>query len=98
MTHYDTLFKQYDIRGIYGTDLNDDDAWKIGRAFGTYIRRKGETQAVVGMDNRLSSPRLKENIVRGLNLAGIDVTDIGTVITPVFTTPPLPLTSGRALW
>lgn len=84
MTHYDTLFKQYDIRGIYGTDLNDDDAWKIGRAFGTYIRRKGETQAVVGMDNRLSSPRLKENIVRGLNLAGIDVTDIGTVITPVF--------------
>ncbi len=80
----DVIFRQYDIRGIYGEDLTIWDAELIGRAFGTYINRKGETQAIVGRDNRKSSPDLFDSLVRGILNTGIDVVDIGTVITPIF--------------
>ncbi len=83
-TQFDTIFRQYDIRGVYGEDLTADVAGAIGKAFGTYIRRRGETSALVGMDNRLSSPVLKQAVVSGLRSTGINVVDIGTVITPIF--------------
>jgi phosphomannomutase/phosphoglucomutase len=74
----------YDIRGIYGTELTDETAEKIGRGFGAYIQNQGITKAVVGMDNRASSLRLKDVVIKEICSAGADVTDIGTVITPVF--------------
>lgn len=80
----DAIFKAYDIRGIYGTELTDEIAYDFGRAFGTFLREKGEHFAVVGMDNRLSSPLIKMHLVKGLCSTGIDVFDIGTVITPIF--------------
>ncbi len=78
------IFRQYDIRGIYQEDLSARDAELIGKAFGSYIRRKGETEAVVGRDNRKSSPELFNSLVKGLLDTGINVTDIGVVISPVF--------------
>ncbi|MCR4436319.1 MAG: phosphomannomutase/phosphoglucomutase [Clostridiales bacterium] len=78
------IFRQYDIRGIFSRDLTAEDAELIGRAFGTYIRRKGETAVVVGRDNRKSSPALHEHLVKGFLETGVDVTDIGVVVTPIF--------------
>lgn len=78
------IFRQYDIRGIYNEDLSVRDAELIGKAFGTYIRRKGETEAIVGRDNRKSSPELFNSLVKGLMDAGINVKDIGIVISPIF--------------
>lgn len=81
---YDAIFREYDIRGVYGEDLTADEAELLGMAFGTVIRQKGEAQAVVGMDNRISSPDLKRGVIRGLRSTGIAVVDIGTVVTPIF--------------
>jgi len=78
------IFKQYDIRGIYGKELLDEDAERIGKAFGTYIKRKGETEAIVGMDNRKSSPELFQSLVKGLLESGIHVRDAGVVLSPIF--------------
>jgi phosphomannomutase/phosphoglucomutase len=78
------IFRQYDIRGVYGHDLTTHDAELIGRAFGTFLRNKGEKAAIVGRDNRASSPELREQIVKGLQESGIDVIDIGVVISPIF--------------
>ncbi|MDT8900363.1 phosphomannomutase/phosphoglucomutase [Anaeroselena agilis] len=78
------IFRQYDIRGVHGHDLTTHDAELIGRAFGTFLRNKGEKAAIVGRDNRASSPELREQIVKGLRESGIDVIDIGVVISPVF--------------
>lgn len=81
---YDVIFREYDIRGVYGEDLTADEAELLGMAFGTVIRQKGETKAVVGMDNRISSPELKRGVIRGLRSTGIAAVDIGTVVTPIF--------------
>ena len=56
------IFKAYDIRGIYGEQLNEDIAYKIGRAFAVYIGSK----IVVARDNRLSSDSLFEALTRGI--------------------------------
>lgn len=78
------MFRQYDIRGVYGEDLTAKDAELIGKAFGTYIKRKGETEAIVGKDNRKSSPELCDALVKGLLATGIKVRDIGVVVSPIF--------------
>lgn len=80
----ENIFKQYDIRGIYEEDLKAKDAELIGKAFGTYIKRKGENEAVVGRDNRKSSPQLFDALVKGLLDTGVNVKDIGVVISPIF--------------
>ncbi len=77
------IFKRYDIRGKVGDAITEDVAEQIGRAFGSYLRREGVQGAVVGHDNRLSSRALADAAIRGLADAGVDVTDIGMVATPV---------------
>ena len=77
------IFKRYDIRGKVGDAITEDVAEQIGRAFGSYLRREGVQGAVVGHDNRLSSRALADAAIRGLAAAGVDVTDIGMVATPV---------------
>lgn len=81
---YDTIFREYDIRGIYGDDLTVDEAELFGLAFGTYVRRRGERNVIVGMDNRSSSPELSRGVINGLRRAGISVVNIGMVTTPIF--------------
>ena len=69
-----SCFKAYDIRGKLGTELNEDIAYRIGRAYGQIYQPK---TVVVGCDVRLSSEDLKQATIRGLNDAGVDVLDLG---------------------
>ena len=71
-------FKAYDVRGIYGQDINEDLAYKIGRAFIDYLKPK---TVAVGMDMRVSSKPLSENLIRGLRDGGADVISIGLAST-----------------
>lgn len=67
-------FKAYDIRGRLDSELNEDIAYKVGRAYGDIFN---PTTIVVGSDIRLSSITLKRALIRGLNDAGVDVLDLG---------------------
>ncbi|AXQ24181.1 phosphomannomutase/phosphoglucomutase [Acinetobacter wuhouensis] len=69
-----TCFKAYDIRGKLGTELNEEIAYKIGRAYGQIYQPK---TVVVGCDVRLTSEGLKQATIRGLNDAGVNVLDLG---------------------
>ncbi|MCG3113604.1 MAG: phosphomannomutase/phosphoglucomutase [Candidatus Manganitrophus sp. SB1] len=78
-----SIFREYDIRGVYGTVLTEKVAEEIGKAFGTLIRRSGGKKISLGYDIRLSSPSLREALLAGLLSTGIDVVDIGACPTPV---------------
>lgn len=82
-----TVFREYDIRGVADRDLPTDGVELLGRAIGTFMRRKAPDAAaprmIAGADCRLSSPRLKAAMIGGLRQAGCAVSDIGTVPTPV---------------
>jgi phosphomannomutase len=69
-----SCFKAYDIRGKLGEELNTDIAYRIGRAFGEYLKPK---KVVLGGDVRLTSEELKLALANGLQDAGTDVYDIG---------------------
>lgn len=69
-----TCFKAYDIRGRLGEELNEDIAWRIGRACGEFLQPK---TMVLGGDVRLTSNALKMALAKGLQDAGVDVLDIG---------------------
>ena len=77
------IFREYDIRGLADTDLDDARVAVFARGLGTYYQRLGQTTIVVGRDMRLSSPRIAQALITGLNQAGCDVIDIGMVPTPV---------------
>ena len=78
------IFRAYDIRGVYGSELTKEGAVAIGRAFGTVLRRQGleNPQVVVGRDNRFSSDELSVKLIDGLLSTGCLVTDIGLAVTP----------------
>jgi len=76
-------FREYDIRGIADTELLDGDVESLGRALGTYILRSSGRTICVARDCRLSSPRLRDALVRGLVAAGANVLDAGIVPTPL---------------
>ncbi|AUX90993.1 phosphomannomutase CpsG [Acinetobacter sp. ACNIH1] len=69
-----TCFKAYDIRGKLDTELNEDIAYRIGRAYGQIYQPK---TVVIGCDIRLSSESLKQATIHGLNDAGVNVLDLG---------------------
>ncbi len=86
MTMKPHIFRQYDIRGIVGEDLDAGIAEAVGRAFASQVRdQRGldQPRIVVGHDNRASSPDLARGLIAGLRAAGADVLDVGTVPTPV---------------
>ncbi len=78
-----SIFRMYDVRGIAETDLNSADVYLVGKAFATYIKRRGGKKVVAGMDVRLSGPRIKESFINGLLDTGLDVIDVGIVTTPM---------------
>ena len=77
------IFREYDIRGIYNEEMDDETAYHIGRAFGTKLRELNKKSTVVGHDNRLSSPRLTKALINGLVDSGIEVLRLGLVTTPM---------------
>lgn len=80
------IFRQYDIRGIVGEDLDAGVTEAVGRAFASHVRAESDVarpRIAVGHDNRASSPELAAGLIRGITAAGADVLDIGMVPTPV---------------
>jgi phosphomannomutase len=75
------IFKAYDIRGIFPTELNEQVAYGLGRAFVTFIVCE---KVIVGRDMRLSGPALQKELISGLTDQGADVLDIGMVSTDQF--------------
>jgi phosphomannomutase len=81
------IFKAYDIRGIYGKDLNEDTAFKIGESFAVFLKKKlnkEDLTIVLGKDNRSSSNSLFNFIKRGILSQSVNVIDIGLSTTPLF--------------
>jgi len=72
------VFRAYDIRGIYPTDLDEDAYYRIAKAYVYLFRPR---TMVVGMDARLSGPALKHSLSQGFLDAGVDVVDIGEITT-----------------
>ena len=78
------MFREYDIRGIYGTDIDEEVSYHIGRAYATRLLSLGKNKMIVGYDNRASSPIIEENLVKGLTEGGVDVVRLGLVTTPMY--------------
>ena len=76
------IFRKYDIRGVVETDFTDDVVQNLGRAFGTYVVRGGGKKVAVSGDIRPTTPRLIENLTKGLMETGITVVDLGILPTP----------------
>jgi phosphomannomutase len=72
------IFGAYDVRGVYPTDLNEDAAYRIGRAFAQYL---GVSPIAVGRDMRISSPALAQAFLRGITDQGADAIDLGLTTT-----------------
>ena len=80
----DKIFREYDIRGKYPEDINEDIAYKVGLGYGSYLQEKLDQNAcVVSYDNRLSSLSLHKNLLKGLLETGIKVIDYGLTTTPM---------------
>jgi phosphomannomutase len=70
------VFKAYDVRGLYPTELDEEGARAVGRAF---VEQFGPSQIAVGRDMRLSSPTMAQAVIHGASAAGADVLDVGLV-------------------
>ncbi len=80
------IFRQYDIRGVWGKDLTEEIVELISKAFASYLLKsinKGKAKISVGRDVRLHSPIIRNSLIKGLNSSGIDVIDIGICPTPL---------------
>ncbi len=81
-----TIFKSYDVRGVYPSELSDEVAYAIGRTFVPLLQSDrsaddARTNVVVGRDMRPSGAKLSDAFARGASDAGADVVDIGMVST-----------------
>ena len=78
------VFREYDIRGVYGKDIDEEFAYLLGKAFASKLREIGKDTTLVGYDNRYSSVTLEENLVRGIIECGVNVVRLGLVTTPMY--------------
>ena len=79
----ESIFREYDIRGIVKLDFSKQVVENLGRAFGTYILRQQGISISISGDIRESSPILKKNFIKGVLSTGVNVIDIGILPTPV---------------
>jgi phosphomannomutase/phosphoglucomutase len=88
------IFRAYDVRGVYPSELNQETAYKIGVALANKI--SGDRKAVIAMDGRLSGPFIKKSLIDGLISQDVDVTDCGMLPTPMlyFATKELNIANG----
>lgn len=73
-----SIFKSYDIRGVFPGEINEETARKVGRAFASFSKAK---KIAIGKDGRISSDNLQKELIKGINDKGVDVYDLGTVPT-----------------
>jgi phosphomannomutase/phosphoglucomutase len=78
-----TIFREYDIRGVVGENLDSQVCAVLGAAYGSMLQADGHNTVVVGRDGRLSSPELTRALISGLMGAGCVVVDVGVVTTPM---------------
>ncbi len=74
-----SIYRAYDIRGIYGKEITEETAENIGKAYGSTVSGK----VAVGSDVRESSPQLSKALIKGIQSTGVDVVDVGVVPTPL---------------
>ncbi len=77
------IFREYDIRGIAGDEILEQDATAIGRAYGTMLANQNRKKVSVGRDCRKTSDAFSKAFIRGILSSGCDVVDIGVCPTPV---------------
>jgi len=78
------IFREFDIRGQVGQELDEDMARRIVLAFAAFVHERGRTVVLVGRDNRHSSLWFRDLTVEALRESGLDVVDLGELITPMF--------------
>ncbi len=78
------IFRGYDIRGIYPSQIDSDTAYTIGLGFGSYIKSIGKEKCIVGHDNRISSDELYNSLIEGIKSTGIDIISLGLCTTPMY--------------
>ena len=77
------IFREYDIRGIVGKEIDDDLAYKIGRGFGAYLINNNRKKIAISGDVRNSTDALMTHLELGLLESGVDVTNLGKLPTPL---------------
>ncbi len=78
------IFREYDIRGNFPNQIDEDTAYTIGLAFGTKMKELGHNNCVVGHDNRLSKEILTNALLKGITETGVDVIFLGLCTTPMY--------------
>ena len=79
-----SIFRAYDIRGVYPKEINEQAAYTIGRSYGSYLQEKyGKNSCVVSHDNRLSSETLTQNLIKGITSSGCNVINYSLTTTPM---------------
>ncbi len=79
----DHVFRGYDLRGIVGTDLDEENVLILAKGYATYLLQRRVYDCVIGFDSRESSPRFRDVFVKGLIEAGITVYDIGITLSQI---------------
>ena len=77
------IFREYDIRGIVGEEISEQDAQSIGRSYGTLLVNQNKKKVSVGRDCRNTSDAFSRAFIQGILSTGCDVVDIGVCPTPV---------------
>jgi phosphomannomutase/phosphoglucomutase len=78
------IFREYDIRGVIGQDIKEDEFIGIGKGFGTYFNYIAKKRIVVARDCRLSSSSIKDGVIEGLISTGCEIVNVGICPTPTF--------------
>lgn len=79
-----TIFRAYDIRGKYPDEINENVAYTIGKAYGSYLQEKyNQKNCIMSHDNRISSPSLAQNLIKGITDSGCNVINYGLTTTPM---------------
>ncbi|MGE0087058.1 MAG: phosphomannomutase/phosphoglucomutase [Desulfococcaceae bacterium] len=77
------IFREYDIRGIAGKDMTEEEVFLLGRAIGTFMKLHGCTKLTAGRDCRITSDAYAAQLIQGLVNTGCEITDIGVCPTPL---------------
>lgn len=79
-----SIFRAYDIRGVYPKEINEQTAYTIGKSYGSYLQEKyNKNTCIVSHDNRLSSESLSQNLIKGITSSGCNVINYSMTTTPM---------------